>query len=201
VGFDYKLPEPRTKDEIVTALRDLHRASRSFWDSFTSEIFLAAPQHGWSPAGNVRHLNKAMQPLTRALHMPRLVLWTMFGKAGEPSRSLTGLRDTYLATLAQGGSAGSFAPEEAASLGKDDSDRAKLLNTHDETVGSLVGAIEGWADDDLDRYLLPHPLLGKLTVREMLFFTVYHNYHHVRNVAARQADARQASSASASAVP
>ena len=31
---------------------------------------------------------------------------------------------------------------------------------------------------DLDAVLLPHPLLGKLTVREMLFFTVYHVQHH-----------------------
>lgn len=27
--------------------------------------------------------------------------------------------------------------------------------------------------------------LGKLTVREMLFFTLYHNLHHAQNVARR----------------
>jgi hypothetical protein len=26
--------------------------------------------------------------------------------------------------------------------------------------------------------VLPHPLLGKLTIREMLYFTVYHGEHH-----------------------
>jgi hypothetical protein len=35
-------------------------------------------------------------------------------------------------------------------------------------------------------YRLPHPLLGKLTVREMLFFTVYHNAHHLDQVASRR---------------
>jgi len=34
----------------------------------------------------------------------------------------------------------------------------------------------------LDKFMLPHPLLGKLAVREMLFFTMYHNLHHVNNV-------------------
>jgi hypothetical protein len=43
----------------------------------------------------------------------------------------------------------------------------------------------GWREADLDRYLLPHPLLGKLTLREMLHFTLYHNYHHVQSVATR----------------
>jgi len=26
--------------------------------------------------------------------------------------------------------------------------------------------------------LLPHPLLGKVTVREMLYFTIHHVQHH-----------------------
>ena len=37
-----------------------------------------------------------------------------------------------------------------------------------------------WSEKDLDKYKLPHPLLGKLTVREMLFFTIYHNEHHLK---------------------
>jgi hypothetical protein len=30
----------------------------------------------------------------------------------------------------------------------------------------------------LDEYLLPHPLIGKLTIREILYFTIYHNLRH-----------------------
>jgi hypothetical protein len=26
---------------------------------------------------------------------------------------------------------------------------------------------------------MPHPLLGKITAREMIYFTVYHSEHHV----------------------
>lgn len=32
--------------------------------------------------------------------------------------------------------------------------------------------------DELDKYILPHPLLGKLTIREMMYFTIYHVEHH-----------------------
>ena len=42
--------------------------------------------------------------------------------------------------------------------------------------------LRNWRDTDLDKYFLPHPLLGKLTIREMLFFTLYHDRHHVNNV-------------------
>ena len=54
-------------------------------------------------------------------------------------------------------------------------------------VTRLAGAIEGWSESALDRYRLPHPLLGKLTVREMLLFTFYHHEHHANTVKRRLA--------------
>ena len=33
-------------------------------------------------------------------------------------------------------------------------------------------------EEDLDNYILPHPLIGKTTIREMLYFTIYHVQHH-----------------------
>ena len=42
-----------------------------------------------------------------------------------------------------------------------------------------------WGELALDRYRLPHPLLGRLTVREMLLFTLYHSVHHFNLVSTR----------------
>ena len=42
-----------------------------------------------------------------------------------------------------------------------------------------------WSEKKLDRYQAPHPALGKLTIREMLYFTIFHNVHHARLVAER----------------
>ncbi len=36
-----------------------------------------------------------------------------------------------------------------------------------------------WSDRQLDQYLAPHPLLGKLTLRELCYFTIYHTGHHL----------------------
>lgn len=43
---------------------------------------------------------------------------------------------------------------------------------------TLSVRVDSWTEQDLDTVLLPHPLLGKLTVREMLYFTIYHAQHH-----------------------
>lgn len=50
---------------------------------------------------------------------------------------------------------------------------------------TLVEALRKWNEKSLDKLRLPHPLLGKLTVREMTFFTLYHDRHHLRSVRQR----------------
>ena len=52
---------------------------------------------------------------------------------------------------------------------------------------NLCNQVARWNEADLDRYRMPHPLLGLLTVREMLQFTVYHTAHHLSRVAERAA--------------
>jgi len=53
-----------------------------------------------------------------------------------------------------------------------------LLEQWSKASSELVLVAEKWNESELDGYLLPHPLIGKLTIREMLFFTMYHNLRH-----------------------
>ena len=64
--------------------------------------------------------------------------------------------------------------------------RGKTLGRWRRAGGELRGAVGRWSEDQLDRYQLPHPAMGKMTVREVLFFTVYHNAHHARRVRERR---------------
>jgi uncharacterized damage-inducible protein DinB len=46
----------------------------------------------------------------------------------------------------------------------------------------LRDAATAWTEEALDRHALIHPLMGPLTVREMLLFFVVHERHHLRSV-------------------
>jgi len=61
-----------------------------------------------------------------------------------------------------------------------------VLQRWQKVAAGLDAVLERWDDKRLDRYQLPHPVLGKLTVREMLFFTLYHNKHHASRVFERR---------------
>lgn len=47
--------------------------------------------------------------------------------------------------------------------------------------------MSGLADTDLDAYTVwKHPLLGPLTVREMIYFTIHHTDHHSASLQQKQ---------------
>ena len=35
-----------------------------------------------------------------------------------------------------------------------------------------------WKDKSLDTLLIPHPLMGRMTVREIIMWTAHHTEHH-----------------------
>ncbi|MEO1370066.1 MAG: DinB family protein, partial [Acidobacteriota bacterium] len=63
--------------------------------------------------------------------------------------------------------------------------RAQIMG-HFRTAGrQLDAAVAGWSDRQLDTLRLEHPILGAMTVRELLYFTLYHNAHHARRIRER----------------
>lgn len=177
--------EPWAGAEIVRELRALHARSREVWNEFSTTEFFFPLGEAWSPADNVRHLLKSNRPVLRALSTPKVLLVFRFGAGLRDSRPYAEVRERYLARLAAGVTAGRFAPRPLGSSDQTEEQRSALTASLDQVSESLAAAVSEWREWQLDRLRLPHPALGRLTVREMLFFTLYHNLHHVRNVVRR----------------
>ncbi len=186
--------EPYSGAEIVAAMTRLHAESETFLAAIPAAEFAAPQGEKWSPADHVRHLAKSTYPLVGALGLPTLLLGLRFGRSRAESRRFPVLRDDYRTLLREtGATAGRFAPSPQTPLAEASAAEAwqrEVLAKWRGAVSGLALKIPRWSESALDRYRLPHPLLGKLTVREMLFFTVYHNAHHLEQVAGRRAGAR-----------
>jgi DinB family protein len=180
---------PATRPEIVAELNRLHEESTRYWRAFPTDAFFRPFGAAWSPADNVRHLTKSIRAVARALSLPRLFALVAFGPAFRPSRPYAEVVETYRAALAAGGRAGRFAPAPRTPPADLEEWREEIMRHREEAARALVRGLERWSERALDRCRLPHPLLGKLTVREMLFFTLYHNLHHVHVVERRKSEA------------
>jgi hypothetical protein len=174
--------EPQSREEILAAFKSLREDGLEFWASMNPKKFAAPLGESWSPADNVRHLIKSTVPVTRALKLPGFVLRALFGRAKEQTLSYGSLRAKYRGVLAGGGKAGRFAPKAVSTPQDEVAWQRELIGQCRTVVADLERAAESWDERELDLYRLPHPLLGKLTLREMLFFTLYHYTHHKENV-------------------
>ena len=163
------------KPQIISALNEKVDAFNNYISPLSKEQFEARPNNKWSAGQNLDHLIRAIKPLQLAYGLPKFALLIMFGKTNRPSRTFDELVTKYKTKLAAGGKAsGPFIPPTINFEKKE-----ALIKKYNEQKLKLITKIEKQSEKDLDVYILPHPLLGKVTLREMLYFTIHHNEHHL----------------------
>lgn len=173
------MTEINTKSELFTALKDSSERAESWFRAVPTHDFFTRYGEVWSPSDNVDHLIKAVKPISKALKLPKITLQAMFGKPDKSSMSYEDLCDRYRAEIAKGAQAsGRYLPVQQTPDDDAEDKKNALLEQWSKANADLLSVVEKWDEDELDRYLLPHPLIGKLTIREMIFFTIYHNLRH-----------------------
>lgn len=163
-----------TKQEIISQLLTNYQEFTEFIDNLSDEEFVYSNGAKWTAGQQLEHLCRAVKPLTQGFILPKFAFSLFFGKAERESLNYDELVKKYQTVLAAGGKAsGKFIPK-TIKLSEKERLKAQLL----KSVESLTKRLEKFSENELDKYLLPHPLLGKLTIREMLYFTIYHAMHH-----------------------
>ena len=166
--------EPSTLGEILTALEQVGGEVTAYLGGLPAAVFSGGSDEDWSPGHHLKHLVLSNTPVASALTLPRGRLPVR--DTAQAHRSYSEMRAFYQGALSTGARAfGPFLPT--------------LDGTQTEAVAGYTGSAEllnhaclHWSEPELDGYAMPHPVLGLLSVREMLFFTVHHNQHHLNGV-------------------
>jgi hypothetical protein len=162
------------RELIKRLLSENHASFIDYINSLTKEKFLFAPQNKWTAGQQLDHIYLSAKPVALALSLPHFFLRLAFGKANRPSRTYEDLVKKYLTKLENGGKATRRFIPKAINVDQKES-ITKALN---KSITTLCTKIEKFSEQELDTLVLPHPLMGKLTIREMLYFTIYHVTHH-----------------------
>lgn len=130
----------------------------------------------WSAGQNLKHIFLSVRPLNQALYLPKF-LFLIFGGSGKSS-SYDALVERYQSKLKNGAKATrSYIPKKVSL-----SQKTRLIQKLNKTIESLGEKVNQLKESDLDKYRLPHPIIGFITIREMLYFGIYHPQHHQKNV-------------------
>jgi hypothetical protein len=140
-------------------------------------VFFDNSNGKWSIAENMIHLEKIAKRIAGALSMPKEQL-ANFGLATKPSRDYDEMSESY--SLANQGLV--IVPKAFAAAQTAEDTRTSVVEAFTKSHAFLGAAIAEFSEEDLDKYQMPHPLLGLLTVREMFYFTVFHIGHHQKAI-------------------
>lgn len=177
-------PDPLTRAELTIALAGTRDEVSAYFAALDPQAFTAGTEERWSPAHHLDHLNRANLPVAAGLSIPRHLLAPR--EPDEPSRTYAEIRASYHAALVGGlKTVGRFLPSP-------NGDQSALVTRYRATMNDLLEQLTPWTDAELDACSMPHPVLGTLSVREMLHFTHYHNHHHLRGVQLLQASSASA---------
>lgn len=190
----FELGTLATKAEIHAGLVRLQNEITTYLEGLAPDEFLAPQGEAWSPERHLRHLTKSVGAVAAGMRAPKILLRLKFGRPRKPSRSFEEVVEMYTAELASGARAtGRYVPSDRPEEISAEEWCDGVFSRWQRASDALSGAIGRWSEAALERYQVPHPLLGAMTVREILFFTLYHNAHHARRIAERRALRKSAS--------
>jgi uncharacterized damage-inducible protein DinB len=170
------------KSEIISALETQNLEFQTLLSSISPEQFFDDSSESWSVGQHVQHITSAVNRVAQGLANPGLL------PKREPttaSRDFATLKQTYLdtlkntpvETLRQFGSRVTL--EERQDL---EAYKTQMISSFANAITNFNTALEGFDEENLETLGMPHPLLGIISSREMVFFIVYHNTHHHNGV-------------------
>ena len=177
------MPANLSKEQIIRQLETVTKEFSIFCTSINDEKFFLQPVNKWSIAQDVKHLITSADTTRLAFTLPKIIIRFYAGKPNRPSRTYDELVAKYKLKIEQGGQAsGRYVPRlVSAKLTKE-----KILNTYKKIMQRLISSIhKKWKDPQLDEYIAPHHLLGKITLRELCYFTIHHTIHHHNSIQQR----------------
>ncbi|MEL6719552.1 MAG: DinB family protein [Bacteroidota bacterium] len=163
------------KSSLAIQLREAYTPILELAASISKEDFDFTPStNRWIAGQHLQHLILSTKPINKLLRFPKTVLEEKFGLNNRAERSYEATVEKYRAKLQEGGRAtDNFIPETLDFAHKD-----RISAELKRELEQLLALLEEWSEEDLSKYVLPHPLLGLLSIRELFGFTTYHTQHH-----------------------
>ncbi|WP_159948441.1 DinB family protein [Polaribacter septentrionalilitoris] len=165
------------KKEAIAELLEEKNQHLFYWlENQPIDNWENGPKNKWTVGQQILHLVNSLQTLNKALSYPRFFLKYKFGTCNREIRDYKTVADKYQEKL--------LVNQERAKVFNQklkipkQKDRDRLLTQFQIQSKKLQYKVRKISDINLDTLLLPHPLMGKMTIREIIMWTAHHIEHH-----------------------
>jgi len=165
-----------TKEEVVTMIKQKHQSLFDWLEGHSDQKWSEGPQGKWNTGEHIVHLIQSETALNKALQLPKFYLKYKFGTNNRNNRTYKEVVTKYQAKLAAN-------PGVVANISKSmpkmsPENKRAYISKLNKQKRKLTNRINKWTEKDLDTFLLPHPLMGRMTIREIAMWVAYHTEHH-----------------------
>ena len=179
------MSDPHSQKDVIESIVHIQKGLNDDLASISDTQFNTGTSEAWSAADYLKHLLLSVKPVAKAMGFPANRLEGQFGLSQHGSRSYAEVVSAYQKRLDEGIKAEDYdkvVPVFYRFPEGTNDERAYLLRSWNETNQRLIDAVNGWNETELDTLQMPHPAIGMLTLREMLFFTIFHNSLHWHDI-------------------
>ena len=162
------------KTILIKSLDDSAAQFIELVKDLTKDEFEVNVNNKWSAGQDLMHLIKVLQIVNIGFTLPKPILRLLFGINKKESRSFEDLRQLYKNALEGGAKAPTIYIPKTVSHNEKDS----LIQKFASLNKSFIDKLNNHTSFELDRYRLPHPILGKISLGELASFTSFHTSHH-----------------------
>lgn len=162
------------KQEIASLLEKNYKQFSIYLSTLSEQELTNAPEGKWSALKQLDHLRSSVSAVNLVFKLPAFIVKWRFGKANRPSKTYEQLVEKYENKLKEANNPPArFQPKEVSI-----NEQKELIKQLQKAVDKMKNGILKMSENQLDELILPHPLMGRLTLREMLYFTIYHAEFH-----------------------
>lgn len=168
------------KETIANLLEEKNLSLLDWLEHQDSEKWEKGPEGKWTTGQQALHLLQSIKPLNDALSMPKFLLRYKFGKSNRELRDYESIVKKYQDRLneVQGKTFKASQNMKVPTL----KDKKYILCRLQVENKKLQYKTKKISDKTLDTLILPHPLMGKMPIREIIMWTAHHIEHHTKTL-------------------
>ncbi|MBR9845172.1 MAG: DinB family protein [Algicola sp.] len=168
------------KDSIADLLEAKNQVLIQWISNQDIDKWVEGPDGKWTTGQHALHLLQSIKPLNDALSMPKFVLRYKFGKSNRDVRDYQTVINRYQERL-KDAEGRTFGPSQNMKIPAA-AEKQYILNRLQVECKKLQYKTRKISDKNLDSLILPHPLMGKMPIREMIMWTAHHIEHHTNTL-------------------
>ncbi|MFT6066678.1 MAG: hypothetical protein ACJAYY_000884 [Paraglaciecola sp.] len=168
------------KIEITDLLEAKHKELFMWLEIQPADNWEKGPEEKWTTGQHIQHLVDSLQLLNNALSYPRFFLKHKFGICNRPPRDYETIAKKYQQKLIDTKDRTKKFNQKLKRPTLQQ--RERLLTRFQIQQKKLQYKTKRISEKNLDILVIPHPLMGKMTIREIIMWTSYHTEHHTETL-------------------